>query len=509
MPSTNTRRSRSSMRRRPDRCRAMDFSEYSSFDGLGLAALVKQKDVLPADLAALAAQAIERLNPVLNAVTELYSDRGAAVDPEANLKGGFAGVPFLLKDIGATEQDRPQCSGSRLGQGYVAEQSSFLTRSFKGLGFNVLGRTNLPEFAQAATTENRHFGDTRNPWDTRRSPGGSSGGAGAAVAAGVVPIAHGTDTGGSIRIPAACCGLVGLKPSRGRVSKGPQLDETLYGGLNTEFVLTRTVRDAAAVMDGVAGRATGDPFSLESIQDPFEATCTDSPRPLRIAVQVDSSFGEVASDVSAAAQRAALALESEGHAVTFASPRVDEEAWSKAERTIWVQSTAWEIKRLSDATGNPIGEETLEPLSLQAYELAAKLSADDWFEAKAHFNRICRSVGDFFDEFDILITPTVASTAPLLGDIAGSDLTDYDTFIRRTGEFSPFTSLFNITGQPAISLPLAMSDSGLPIGVQFVAQFGKEALLLQLANHFEQAMPWQGRRPPTHLSNEGLNGDGQ
>ena len=278
----------------------MNLSEYSDFDGLGLAKLVRDEQVRPSELTQIAASAVELLNPELNAIVDVYSDRVSDIDKETNLDGQFAGVPFLLKDIGATEKGRPQCSGSRLGVGYTASQDSYLTQSFKRSGFNIFGRTNLPEFAQAATTENSHFGDTRNPWDLRCSPGGSSGGAAAAVAAGIVPIAHGTDTGGSIRIPAACCGIVGLKPSRGRVSKGPQLDETLYGGLNTEFVLTRSVRDAAAALDSVCGHAPGDPFSLARPDATYRAASGESLRPLRVAVQTESPFASIAPDVAAA-----------------------------------------------------------------------------------------------------------------------------------------------------------------------------------------------------------------
>lgn len=478
----------------------MNLSEYGSFDGLGLAQLVRNREVSPNELTKIAATAVERLNPVLNAVVDVYTDRVADVDPSANLAGAFAGVPLVLKDIGAVERGRPQCSGSRLGEGHIASQDSYLTGAFKKAGFNIFGRTNLPEFAQAATTENRQFGDTRNPWNTDCSAGGSSGGAAAAVAAGIVPIAHGTDTGGSIRIPAACCGLVGLKPSRGRVSKGPQLDEALYGGLNTEFVLTRSVRDAATVLDCVGGRETGDPFALPRPAISFAAACKDSPRPLRIAVQTESPFARVASDVAEAADQVARKLEMAGHTVVTATPNVDGDAWETAERTIWIQSTAWEIKRLSEATGNPVSDETLEPLSLSAYKLAENLSADEWFRAKACCNAICRTVGGFFDDVDILITPTLASTAPKLGEVAGSDIADYDAFIRRTGEFSPFTSLFNITGQPAISLPLATSGNGMPIGVQFAAGYGSESLLLQLAAYLEEVMPWRDTLPAIHAS---------
>lgn len=477
----------------------MELSEYSKLDGLGLVELVKDGTLRRDEPSRLAAKAAQLLNPTLNAVVDVYEDRVAKVDDLRPSNSSFAGVPLLLKDIGAMEEGRPQWSGSALGLGFKGEQDSFLTRAFKDAGLNIIGRTNLPEFAQAATTENRHFGDTSNPWNTDCSAGGSSGGAGAAVAAGIVPIAHGTDTGGSIRIPAACCGVVGLKPSRGRISKGPQLDETLYGGLNTEFVLTRTVRDAAAMLDSTAGPATGDPFTLMSPDAKFASAGDGAVRPLRIALQVDSPFGPVASDVSGATERVARSLEADGHSIELASPPVDGEAWSKAEHTIWIQSTAWEIKRLSAATGNKVDETTLEPLSLRAFELARDLTADDWFEAKANCNRICREVGGFFSEFDVLITPTIARTAPKIGEIAGSDTSDYDNFIHRTGQFSPFTSLFNITGQPAISLPLAQDRNGMPIGVQLVAGYGNEFLLLQLAFYFEQAMPWAGRVPPVHV----------
>lgn len=478
----------------------MKLTEYCSFDGLGIAGLVRDREIAPHEPTRLAAEAAALLNPKLNAIVDLYSDRVAAPHEDIELTGSFAGVPLLLKDIGSTEKGRPQFSGSRLGTGFIANCDSYLTQCFVQAGFNIIGRTNLPEFAQAATTENRHFGDTRNPWNLSRSPGGSSGGAAAAVAAGIVPIAHGTDTGGSLRIPAACCGLVGLKPSRGRVSKGPQLDETLYGGLNTEFVVTRTVRDAAAVLDCVSGPATGDPFSLPKSADAFADACDEPKMSLCCALQTESSCSNVAPDVAFAAKRVARELEAQGHTIEEASPVVDENGWLTAERTIWIQSTAWEVQRLARATGNPINDQYLEPLSLTAHRLAEEITANDWFEAKFQCNMICRSVGRFFDKYDVLITPTVANIAPMLGEVAGSQMENYDSFMRKTGEFSPFTSLFNITGQPAISLPLAFSLDGSPIGVQLIAGFGKEKLLLQLAAYLEQASPWKDRRPPVYVS---------
>ncbi|MGI9287752.1 MAG: amidase [Pseudomonadales bacterium] len=475
----------------------MKLTEYAQYDGLGLAQLVRHGEISAQELAACATQAIVLLNPKLNAVIETYGERIMDADNCITPDMPFAGVPFLLKDTGATEAGKCQECGSRIGKGFVSSQDAFLTQRYRAAGLNILGRTTLPEFAQAATTESAHSGATRNPWDITRSTGGSSGGAAAAVATGMVPIAHGTDTGGSIRIPAACCGLVGLKPSRGRISKGPALDETLYGGLNTEHVITRTVRDTAAILDATCHPASGDPFTIAPPLRPYLDEVGAPPDKLRIA------FGTAALDdpeMVAATGHIAQQLEAMGHMVEQALPEIDNERYSQADHIVWAYSTAHEVSRLANATHNPIDEHHLEPPTLEAVEIASQLSIDDWFEAMATYNYMRRTIGGFFEHYDVLLTPTTASPAPLLGVFNSNKPISFDDFMAITGNFCPHTAPFNVTGQPAISLPLCMSREGLPIGMQFVARFADEATLIRLASALEIAMPWQDRRPPLHVA---------
>lgn len=475
----------------------MNLSEYAKYDGLGLAALVEGKEVRARELAELALQAIDSLNPQLNAVTETYPERTG----QAQITGPFTGVPFLLKDTGAAERGRRQECGSRIGEGYIARGNSYLTEHYRNAGFNILGRTTMPELAQAATTESAYTSATCNPWDTSRSTGGSSGGSAAAVAAGMTPIAHGTDTGGSIRIPAACCGLVGLKPSRGRISKGPGLDETLYGGLNTEHVLTRSVRDTAAVLDASCQPCPGDPETIIRPTNSFSQAVTTSLKPLRIAFGSMTPFGtQVDVEMQSAVGQIARQCESMGHRVEEAMPVVNAEQYGEADKIVWAYSTYQEARRLSAVTGHNLDAAHLEPPTLDACEFARKLSLDDWFVAMSTYNEIRRDIGSFFQSYDLLLTPTVASVAPQLGVLNSNRAISFDQFMQITGDFCPHTALFNVTGQPAISLPLCMSDTGLPIGLQFVARFGEEATLLSIASDFEQAMPWQDRIPDNHIS---------
>jgi len=479
----------------------MRFEEYAKYDATGLAQLVNRQQIAPWELAQLAQTAIGKLNPSLNAVIETYPERCLPSHDFGDTSAPLAGVPFLLKDTGATEAGKAQACGSRIGAGYIADTNAYLTDRYNNAGLNILGRSTMPEFAQAATTESAFTGATRNPWDTARSTGGSSGGAAAAVASGMVPMAHGTDTGGSIRIPAACCGLVGLKPSRGRITKGPLLDETLYGGLNTEHVLTRSVRDTALALDISCQPGPGDPFVIQAPSRPYVEELQREWEPMRIAVTWQTYTGKaVAPEMAAATRHIADLCSDLGHQVIEAAPPLDGEAYARADEVVWAYSTAHEVKRLASATGNPICDRYLERPTLEAMNLAERLTLDDWFAAMATYNRMNRDIASFFQEVDILITPTVASTAPPLGALNSNRDISFQAFMEVTGAFCPHTSIFNVTGQPAISLPLAISESGLPIGIQFVARYGDEAALLRLATYFEQALPWHDRLPPSHIS---------
>ncbi|MDG1386991.1 MAG: amidase [Halioglobus sp.] len=479
----------------------MNLAEYSQLDASTLAALVQRGEILPAELAELALGAIEQLNPVLNAVIECYPERVKPAAAKPPSSAALAGVPMLLKDTGAMDRGKGQACGSRIGAGYVASADSYLTEHYKAAGLNILGRTTLPEFAQAATTESALTGATANPWDVTRSTGGSSGGAAAAVASGMVPVAHGTDTGGSIRIPAACCGLVGLKPSRGRISKGPMLDETLYGGLNTEHVITRSVRDSATILDISCTPGTGDPFTIAAPGRPYAMEVGAAVSPLRIAVTCQTHTGVPVDPVMVdAVNEVANVLDALGHCMTEATPAIEGEAYAWADTIVWAYSTAREIDRLSRATGNPINESFLERPTLEALAIARTLQLQDWFEAMATYNRMCRTIGGFFQEYDLLLTPTVASLAPTLGTLNSNRDISYEDFMGATANFCPHTAPFNVTGQPAISLPLAMSDEGLPIGIQLVARYGDEATLIRLASQLEELMPWRQNQPLVHAS---------
>jgi len=478
----------------------MTLSEYSRLDGTALAELVSSGEVLPSELAALALQAIELLNPQLNAVIESYPERAQVQQSPSHGDTPLQGVPMLLKDTGATDKGKLQACGSRIGVGYTADTDAYLTENYKCAGLNILGRTTLPELSQAATTESALSGATRNPWDLSRSTGGSSGGAAAAVASGMVPIAHGTDTGGSIRIPAACCGLVGLKPSRGRISKGPLLDESLYGGLNTEHVITRTVRDCAAILDISCKPGIGDALALPAPRTAYTASLGQPLAPLRIALTCETHTGVPVHPVMVTAVRqVAMQLESLGHQVGEATPAIEGEAYGRADTIVWAYSTAHEVRRLAAATGNPMDEDHLERPTLEALDIARGLTLEDWFEAMATYNRMCRRIGAFFHDYDLLLTPTLANVAPPLGVLNSNRDISYHDFMEVTANFCPHTAPFNVTGQPAISLPLCVSDEGLPIGIQLVGRFGGESTLLRIAATLEETMPWHQRVPRIHL----------
>ncbi len=482
----------------------MNLEEYSQLDGVALAELVRRGEALPSELAKLALAAIEKLNPSLNAVIETYPERAGMQFSDVDASAPLAGVPMLLKDTGATDKDKAQSCGSRIGRGYIADADAYLTERYKQAGLNILGRTTLPEFAQAATTESALTGATCNPWDSSRSTGGSSGGSAAAVASGMVPIAHGTDTGGSIRIPAACCGLVGLKPSRGRISNGPLLDDTLYGGLNTEHIICRSVRDTAAVLQiSCSSPGIGDAYPIAAPAMHYNLQSGLPVAPLRIAVTCTTQSGlSVDPCMVEATNRVARQLAELGHHIDQVKLPIDNEleAYARADSVVWAYSTAREVQRLALATGNPIDEQHLERPTLEAIDFSRALQLDDWFESMATYNRLRRTIGAFFTGYDLLLTPTVSTLAPKLGTLNSNRDISFEDFMEKTANFCPHTAVFNVTGQPAISLPLCCSEEGLPIGIQVVAGLGDEATLLRVAAQLEEAMPWQHRLPPIHAA---------
>ncbi len=478
----------------------MNISEYAKYDGLGLADLVRKKEVTACELAELALSGVQEINPQINAVIEVYHERVEKADELMISEAPFSGVPFFLKDIGATEAGKTQEMGSRLAKGLVPAADAHLTIRFKEAGAIILGRTTTPELGLAATTESILTGATKNPWDLSRIAGGSSGGSAAAVAAGILPFAHASDGGGSIRIPASCCGLVGLKPSRGRVTMGPDADERLFG-LVQEFAVSRTARDTAALLDYASLPAPGDPFIITQPRRPFMEEIETPPGKLSIAFSAESWTGmEVNPEVAGKVKEVARLCEEMGHHVAEAKPQFDLDPYFSALGVMWGSSIGYACGRLSEIMHRPIDADHLEPVTLSIYENSRKFTANDVISAKIALNTVRRKVGQFFETYDLLLTPTLAQLPVALGTIDLNHDDGLEAWEYGTGQFTAFTNLGNATGFPAISLPLCQSTDGLPIGVQFMAGFGEEALLLRVARSFEKALPWIDRRPPVHVS---------
>lgn len=478
----------------------MNLAEYTTYDGLGLAGLVKRRDITAKELGRLMLAAAEQVNPYLNAVIQTYADRVEATRAEDIPAGPFAGVPFLLKDIGPGEKGALQEAGSRLCRGRVLHRDSFLVERFRAAGLKILGRTTTPEMALSGSTESLLAGPTRSPWNPVTRAGGSSGGAAASVAAGIVPLAHASDGAGSIRIPAAVCGLVGLKPSRGRVSLGPELSEAMLG-MHLHFGLSRTVRDTAALLDAVAQPAPGDPFIIMQPQRPYLQEVGVPTNRLRIAWTRTSWQPGTAlhPEITPALEKIVDLLEAMGHELTEVETLYDYEAFVNAIWVGWAWGFDVYLDDLAAALGRRINEETLEPVTLSLYHLAKGLTAAKMARAEETYNAIRRKVGQFFQRYDLLLTPTIAQLGDPIGKYS-QNVTDVDFigFFRRCDQSDMYLPLANLTGQPAISLPLAHSAAGLPIGFQFVARFGREDLLIRLASALEAALPWRQRTPPIH-----------
>lgn len=480
----------------------MNLSEYASHDALGLADLVRRKEVTPRELCRLALQAIDQLNPRLNAVIETFPDRADLAANGATADVPFAGVPFLVKDFPIEAGVRAEM-GSQLAAGFTPDCDSELMLRFRRAGLINLGRTTTSEFGLAALTASRHTGVTRNPWDLARSTAGSSGGSAAAVAAGIVPLASGADGGGSVRNPASFCGLVGLKPTRGRVSLGPDTGDP-YSGMVAGFVLTRTMRDCAAALDAAEGPAVGDPFEIPRPAAPYLAEIAQPAGRLRIAVTTKAWSGlPIDSEVAAAVAATARLLEEMGHTVVEDTPRFDYGAFLAAQIDLWCGHTAAFMDAIAQAVGRTPAEDNLQTTSWAVYVAGKALPATHLVAAEEHYNLVTRQVARFLAGYDVLLTPTnTCLPLPLPLDAHALDApgaTVADLF-DHLAPIETFTAPFNGTGHPALSLPLHYSRSGLPIGLQFVAGFGQEAKLLRLAATLEQAVPWRDRRPPVHVA---------
>ncbi len=476
--------------------------DLATLDATAQAELVQRRTLTPRELIDAAIARLERLDPAIRAVVHPALDlaRTAAAAPDLP-DGPFRGVPFLMKDIGGAEAGRPYCCGMRFlrNAGWVEPEDAWLTRRFKAAGLISLGRTNTPELALLPTTEPDAFGATRNPWNPDHSAGGSSGGAAAAVAAGIVPAAHASDGGGSIRGPASMCGLVGLKPTRGRNSFGPALGER-WSSLSAEFVVTRSVRDAAALLDVTAGAMPGDPYTAPPPARPFATAVAVPPLALRIGVLRGAPRAtETHPECLAAVDRAAGLLEDLGHHVEAAYPAaLDEPEHVLTYVTIVASNTARAVESWTQKVGRAPEQDELEPLTWALVERGRAIAATELIAAIEATHAFGRRLAAWWErDFDLLVTPTQAAPPPPLGFLRSTPEEPLLAFMR-SAPYGACTLPFNMSGQPAISLPLHWTADGLPIGVQMVAPFAREDLLLGVAAQLEAAAPWAGRRPPVH-----------
>jgi amidase len=470
----------------------MSFSAYSSYDGLGLAGLVAKKKVKPTELMEAAIARAEAVNPKLNAIIFKDYERARATAKSKPAKGSFGGVPFLLKDIGALAQGLPSRQASRFLPDFARPQDSYLVEKFKAAGLILFGVTNVPEFGLVASTESKMYGPARNPWNLAHSTGGSSGGSAAAVAAGIVPLAHANDGGGSIRIPAGACGLVGLKPTRGRLSYGPDFADAL-DGLANDLVVSRTVRDTAAALDAVRGNMPGDPYAEPPGPDSYLEAIKRKPKRLRIAVTLKKLDGNpVHADCAAAVKHAANACEKLGHIVEEAMPTLDQTSLMSAFTAFWGGGLAAGIDTIAKLTRKTPTREMFEGLTWSLYLSGKEVTASEYLRGKALVNSAAREMARFHQTYDVWITPTLGRP-PEKNGVFDFDNTDLSQSFVPQIDYVPFTAMQNVTGQPAMNIPLYWNKDNLPIGTQFVAPFGDELTLLKLAAQLEKSNPWIGR----------------
>ncbi len=473
----------------------MSLVEETAFmDATSQAELVRRGEVTPAELVEAAIRRVEGLNPRLNAVITPVFERALEEARGKLPEGPFTGVPFLLKDLLAAYRGVPMTFGSAFFREYVPDFDSELVVRLKKAGLVIIGKTNTPEFGILPTTEPRLFGPTRNPWDPERSTGGSSGGSAAAVSSGMVPMAHANDGGGSIRIPASCCGLFGLKPTRARNPLGPAVGD-IISGLVVEHAVTRSVRDSAALLDATCGPDAGDPYWAPPPERPFLQEVGADPGRLRIAYTTGEREYQAHPDCARAVEEAARLCAELGHEVEERDLGLDVEAITPHFMTLWSAAQAWMADGMADAVGKTPVPEMFEPLTWALIEMGRGFNAAQYLIALTALQRVSRDFARRFQEYDLWLTPTVAEPPPPLGTFdSPPDNPLYG--IVRAAAFVPFTPICNITGQPAMNVPLHWSGEGLPVGVQFMARFGEEATLFRLAAQLEEARPWAGKRPP-------------
>ncbi|WP_046867382.1 amidase [Microvirga massiliensis] len=489
--------------------------DYSTLDATALADLVRTRAVTPAELVEVAIARLERLEPELAGMAEWTLDQARAAAREPIPDGPFAGVPFLLKDNMHFAVGIPYHNGSRIWRGWVPPQDSEMVRRLKTAGLIILGTTKVPELALMPVTEPRHFGRANNPWALDRTTGGSPGGSSAHVAARSVPMAHATDGGGSIRIPASCCGLFGLKPTRGRTPDGPFLGESWHGA-SIGHAVTRSVRDSARLLDAIAGPDLGAPYGIAPPERPFAEAAITPPGRLRIAFSAVAPNGAAVSpECATAVENAARFCAELGHHVEESAPHIPE-GYFNWFLIAFLAAVGQEFAFAEEITGVRARRADVEESTWLCRELGRAFSAAELSVALERLHRASRQIAVFFETCDLLLTPTLAAPPVRHGELHPQGLEAalqalvarlgigrylrYGPLLRQAADrafrFIPFTPIWNITGQPAASLPLHWTSDGLPVGVQAVARFGDETTLLSFAAQIEQARPWAQRMPP-------------
>ena len=491
------------------------FVEYDHYDALGLAELIRKKEITPRELCEEAISRIERINPKINAVIYRMFDIAREQAKDRLPDGPFAGVPFLLKDLLTSYAGVPLTMGSKACRNYIPAQDSELMKRYKATGVVILGKTNTPEFGLMGITEPELHGPTRNPWNLNVTPGGSSGGSGAAVASGMVPFASGGDGGGSIRIPASYCGLFGMKPSRGRNPTGPEFGQ-IWQGAAVEHVLTRSVRDSAAMLDAVNGPDAGAPYIIPRPERPYLEESTREPGPLKIAFTKKSPLNAgVHPDCQKAVENAAALLAGLGHRVDEAEPVIDGNALARSYFVMYFGEIAADIEELRKVLGRKAKPSDVEGPTWALKLLGDAFTAGEFVQSIRQWNTFARQMGLFYQKYDLYLTPTTAFPPMRIGAMKPELIEERLMNIINTLNLSgllrlsgiadklaikglakmPYTQLANLTGLPAMSVPLHWTEDGLPCGVQFIAPFGDEATLFRLAGQLEKAQPWFDRRP--------------
>jgi amidase len=474
-------------------------TDLARMDATAHADLVRSGEASPVELVEAAIARIEASNPELNAVIHPLFEKGLESAKGELPDGPFRGVPFLLKDLIAHSAGDPFHEGMKhlRDLGWTEDADTELVRRLRAAGFVILGHTNTPELGILPTTEPEAHGPTHNPWDTGRSPGGSSGGSAAAVAAGMVPVAHANDGGGSIRIPASACGLVGLKPSRGRVSLAPEFGDTMTG-LTAEHVVARSVRDSARILDLTQGLAAGDPYVAPTPTRPYLEEVGADPGKLRVGLTTAAPNGqfEVHPDNIAGAEAAARLLESLGHSVEPSHPAsFDDPDYTERFIQRWTAGIAWNLDYWSRKTGVEVTEAGVEASTWALAEMGRSFSGPEYLGALEYQQRSARATAAWWEQgFDLLLTPTMGEPPTELGSFEAEPGNPASPIFRSIPT-AGFTAFWNSTGQPGISLPLHWNDEGLPIGTQLVAAYGREDLLIRVAAQLEEAQPWADRRP--------------